>query len=54
MNTTKLSAKIEQDARRLQDSPLATPTDLQPDATRDIAGAMNPILADVFALYLKT
>jgi starvation-inducible DNA-binding protein len=35
-------------------SPLATPTDLAPAATRDIAGAMNAILADVFALYLKT
>jgi starvation-inducible DNA-binding protein len=34
--------------------PLATPTDLGPRATTDIAGAMNAILADVFALYLKT
>ena len=33
---------------------LSTPTDLSADATRDIAGAMNAILADVFALYLKT
>src|SRR5256885_5354542 len=39
--------------RRLS-APLATPTDLKPAATRDIAGAMNAILADVFALYLKT
>jgi starvation-inducible DNA-binding protein len=35
-------------------APLATPTDLKPAATKDIAGAMNAILADVFALYLKT
>jgi starvation-inducible DNA-binding protein len=35
-------------------TPLATPTDLAPAATRDVAGAMNAILADVFALYLKT
>ena len=35
-------------------APLATPTDLTPDATRDISGAMNAVLADVFALYLKT
>ena len=35
-------------------APLATPTDLQPAATRDIAAAMNSVLADVFALYLKT
>jgi len=33
---------------------LATPTDLTAEATRDISGAMNAILADVFALYLKT
>lgn len=39
---------------REQLSPLVTPTDLQGSATRDIAGAMNAILADVFALYLKT
>jgi starvation-inducible DNA-binding protein len=34
--------------------PVDTPTDLSAEATRDIAGAMNAILADVFALYLKT
>ena len=33
---------------------LATPTDLASAATRDISGAMNAVLADVFALYLKT
>jgi starvation-inducible DNA-binding protein len=36
------------------EAPLITPTDLSPEATKDIAGAMNAILADVFALYLKT
>ena len=35
-------------------APLATPTDLRSEATRDIAGALNAVLADVFALYLKT
>src|SRR5437667_12262291 len=34
--------------------PLATPTDLRAAATNDIAATMNAILADVFALYLKT
>lgn len=33
---------------------LVTPTDLSAEATRDIAGAMNAILADTFALYVKT
>src|SRR5205823_4752446 len=35
-------------------APLKTPTELTRSATRDIAGTMNAILADVFALYLKT
>ena len=33
---------------------MATPTDLKPEATRDISGALAGLLADVFALYLKT
>jgi starvation-inducible DNA-binding protein len=35
-------------------APLVTPTDLSAAATREVSGAMNAILADVFALYLKT
>ena len=37
-----------------RDAPLETRTDLMRPATKDIAGTMNAILADVFALYLKT
>ena len=33
---------------------LATPSDLGADARRDIAAALNELLADVFALYMKT
>lgn len=33
---------------------LKTPTDLTQDAIRDISGALNILLADVFGLYLKT
>jgi starvation-inducible DNA-binding protein len=33
---------------------LKTPTDLGENATKDIAGAVNALVADVFALYLKT
>jgi len=33
---------------------LDTPTDLRPNAVRDISGALNILLADMFALYLKT
>jgi starvation-inducible DNA-binding protein len=35
-------------------APLATPSDLGDNAVRDISGALNELLADVFALYLKT
>lgn len=38
----------------LRRTALATPSDLHSAGTRDIAAAMNGILADVFALYLKT
>ncbi|HEY9015464.1 MAG TPA: DNA starvation/stationary phase protection protein [Gemmatimonadales bacterium] len=40
--------------RERRDLPLATPTDLKPAAVKDITGALNALLADVFALYLKT
>jgi len=33
---------------------LTTPTDLGANATKDIAGALNALLADTFTLYLKT
>src|SRR6266478_198771 len=35
-------------------APLATPTRLGANATKDLSGALNILLADVFALYLKT
>src|SRR5204863_6343036 len=37
-----------------RDAPLETRTDLTQSATKDISAAMNAILADVFALYVKT
>src|SRR5215471_19587899 len=42
------------EAKSLRIAPLATPTDLHPNAVRDIAGALNALLADMFGLYLKT
>ena len=39
-------------ARRL--APLETPTDLASNTVRDISGALTIVLADMFALYLKT
>jgi starvation-inducible DNA-binding protein len=50
----KTDPKKTAELLRRRDAPLATPTDLGPSATKDIAGAMNAILADVFALYVKT
>jgi starvation-inducible DNA-binding protein len=51
---TTLTAKKTQDLVRRREGPLATPTDLKAAATRDVAAAMNGILADTFALYVKT
>jgi starvation-inducible DNA-binding protein len=48
-NSTKTA-----ELRQKRDIPLAVPTDLTRSAVKDVAGAMNAILADVFALYLKT
>ena len=50
----QLTPAKEQELKARQDAPLSTPTDLKAEATRDITGALNAILADVFALYLKT
>jgi len=41
-------------SRHVRTAPLDTPTDLKPDGVKDIAGALNATLADMFALYLKT
>jgi starvation-inducible DNA-binding protein len=35
-------------------APLAPPTYLEPDAVREISGALTMLLGDVFALYVKT
>ena len=43
-----------EEALILRTASLATPTDLSAEAVRDIAGALNALLADMFALYLKT
>ena len=40
--------------KKLQSAPLATPTDLSKEATKNISAVMNAIMADIFALYLKT
>jgi len=39
---------------RRQKAPLTTPSDIDRKSVEEITGALNALLADVFALYLKT
>ena len=52
MNDKTMKEKKTTGTRR--SAALRTPTSLGADATRDISGALNALLADLFALYLKT
>src|SRR5277367_250958 len=47
-----MTSKIDLQARR--NAPLRTPSDMLPESAKEIAGALNKLLADVFTLYLKT
>jgi starvation-inducible DNA-binding protein len=49
-----LTPKKTQAAKSRRGAAIATPTDLGAKATKEITGALNAILADVFAIYLKT
>src|SRR5712671_5272572 len=42
------------DVKARRAASLLTPTDLTPNATKDISAALTTLLADMFALYLKT
>src|SRR5215216_1492510 len=48
------TAATRQVLTQRRDARLQTPTDLSPAATKEVSAMMNAILADVFALYLKT
>ena len=50
----RLSAEKMRELELARQAPLTTPSYLGEDAARDIGAAMNAILADVFAIYLKT
>jgi starvation-inducible DNA-binding protein len=41
-------------AKALHNASIETPTDIGSDAVRDIAAALNVLLADIFGLYVKT
>jgi starvation-inducible DNA-binding protein len=45
---------MSKNVKARQSANLATPTDLGANATKDLTGGLNILLADVFALYLKT
>jgi starvation-inducible DNA-binding protein len=45
---------VARDARALKIASLETPTDLKPNSVREISAALNTLLADMFALYVKT
>ena|SRR5689334_2938100 len=45
---------MSKNVKSRQAAALATPTDLGENATKDISGGLNILLADVFALYFKT
>ena len=49
-----LTAEKTSQLKQRREAPVSTRTDLKAAATRDISAAMNGILADVFALYIKT
>jgi starvation-inducible DNA-binding protein len=56
-NATKSKEKPAMDvkeAKARRKAALDTPTNLTSNATTDISGALNALLADMFALYLKT
>jgi len=48
------SAKKREQLETRRQAPLVTPSDLGAQASKDISASMNGVLADVFALYLKT
>src|ERR1700744_4925445 len=50
----KKESTKQSDLRRRRGAPLVTPSDLGAEASENISAGMNGILADVFALYLKT
>ncbi|TAJ32803.1 MAG: DNA starvation/stationary phase protection protein, partial [Reyranella sp.] len=45
---------MSKDPKARKTAALATPTDLGANATRDLTGGLNILLADVVALYWKT
>src|SRR5438132_14140122 len=49
-----MTSKVRKLERRAPAARLETPTDLSDDAIREVSAALNALLADTFALYVKT
>jgi starvation-inducible DNA-binding protein len=54
MQVKEIKPMNTDNARMRRKAPLTTPTNLKSNAVRDISGALNILLADMFALYMKT
>ena len=53
MSTAKPTTNLKA-AKQRRTAPLQTTSDLGAEATRDLSAELNALLADTFALYLKT
>ncbi|MGA7488116.1 MAG: DNA starvation/stationary phase protection protein [Xanthobacteraceae bacterium] len=49
-----MTTKVKKLEPRIAPARLDTPTDLSPDAVREVSAALNALIADTFALYVKT
>ncbi|HEU5017763.1 MAG TPA: DNA starvation/stationary phase protection protein [Pseudolabrys sp.] len=49
-----MSSSSQPSAARGEAPRLATPTDLGANARKDLSGALNAVLADIFAIFMKT
>jgi starvation-inducible DNA-binding protein len=49
-----VSNKVRRLEPRPAPAPLVTPTDLSKDAVREVSAVLNALVADTFALYVKT
>jgi hypothetical protein len=54
MGLEEVQAMSVREAKTRRMAPLDTPMGLSPEAKRDISAALNGLLADVFALYMKS
>src|SRR5712675_1239167 len=50
----KENQSMAKDVKARKSAALATPTDLGANATKDLTGGLNILLADVYSLYIKT